>query len=755
MTTFFNRIRPVPLSLLMVLWMFSLVSAQDKIEKKIDNGDDSSKYVWVIIGDGYTDVEAGKFQSDTSALIEGIFSAPPYKEYKSAINVYTIFRPSEDSGADHPSSGIYVDTVLDATFDTYGMARLLTVNASEAFTVASQVPYYDIVFVLVNDGQYGGSGGSVIAVSTNQSSIEIALHESGHVIGGLADEYDTEYPGYPAGDSEPNVTCQYERGSVPWKEWIDPAVPVPTPEGLYPDTIGLFEGARYLSEGIYRPKEKCRMRSLNKPFCDICRQSIILEIYRTVSPVESFIPGETEVELNCGHEITFSAQTLKLDGGSYEFLWEIDDSIFDDEFSEKLKLYPSAVTEGRHSINVWVRDSTGMVRTDDGDLMTSHHVWTIDKLFCSGKLSVTITDANNNESVRGAELLIAGSDEAPGVNETGDGKYLIPDVPCGSHALSVQAAGFKYTEKMFMIEDAAESSLFIMLDPEDGSYYISGRIEGSVFGDVKLKVTGDESISVTIGSDGDFIIGPLETGEYVLTPEMAGYRFVPRSQKVSITGGNVSSMIFTAQKTGLLFIIGGIIQGGIKEGVIVAVSGPQKDYQAVTDEDGRFRIDGLSPGKYKVTPVFSGVSFQPPEMDVSLMEEDIKEVEFFAKKVPCPATRLLSQNPADLRVLRQFRDNILNLSKKGRGYVRFYYLAGGEVSMILEKNKKLAEEARSVLLLCMPCIEEVLDGGDFKLPPSAVLGVKNFARHLAAHGSPLLKKITGRFMEDFEKGQLF
>ena len=64
---------------------------------------------------------------------------------------------------------------------------------------ARNVPTYDYIFVMVNDTTYGGSGGVVSTFSVNELAGEIGLHEFGHSFAGLADEYTTPYPGYPAG----------------------------------------------------------------------------------------------------------------------------------------------------------------------------------------------------------------------------------------------------------------------------------------------------------------------------------------------------------------------------------------------------------------------------------------------------------------------------------------------------------------------------------------------------------------------------
>jgi hypothetical protein len=150
---------------------------------------------------------------------------------------------------------------------------------------------------MVNSTTYGGSGGGIATFSLHEASTEIALHEAGHVLGGLADEYTTPYPGYPEGDPEPNVTYSLSRSTsgicTPsgtsvyiscfakryWNGLIAADTPLPTTGDYCIDCIGKFEGARYKTTGIYRPKYTCKMRSLNQPFCEVCDKALEMNVF--------------------------------------------------------------------------------------------------------------------------------------------------------------------------------------------------------------------------------------------------------------------------------------------------------------------------------------------------------------------------------------------------------------------------------------------------------------------------------------------
>src|SRR2546428_228697 len=60
----------------------------------------------------------------------------------------------------------------------------------------SLMPEHDLVILVVNDTQFGGSGGGTLITSVAFSAAEIIVHESGHTLAGLADEYSDPYPGF-------------------------------------------------------------------------------------------------------------------------------------------------------------------------------------------------------------------------------------------------------------------------------------------------------------------------------------------------------------------------------------------------------------------------------------------------------------------------------------------------------------------------------------------------------------------------------
>jgi len=235
----------------------------------LNNGSSSTHMDYVFIGDGYTAAEMDKWHADAQKVINGFLADPLFNANRASMNIYRVDVASKESGVDEIDKGIYRDTAMDAQFGCYNIERLLCVDSTKATNIAASVlapDARDVIVVIANSTRYGGSGGAVAALSMNDQSIEIALHEIGHTAFSLADEYEYGTCDTSSEPTEPDVSLNGTR-SVKWGSLIAGSTAVPTGLGAYPNgTVGAFQGGQYCSTGKYRPTENSRMRTLGYPW---------------------------------------------------------------------------------------------------------------------------------------------------------------------------------------------------------------------------------------------------------------------------------------------------------------------------------------------------------------------------------------------------------------------------------------------------------------------------------------------------------
>jgi hypothetical protein len=180
-----------------------------------ENGPPAEKVGLLILGDGYTQDEAGKFEADARRLSDTLFRVSPFRERARDFNVWALMVPTQQSGVSRPSTGSHHGSVLGARYDIFGSERYVLTLDNRALRDLAQYAPYEFVEILVNNATYGG-GGIFGQFSTAAASSEWAnylfVHEFGHHFAALADEYYTSPVAYKSGEErpepwEPNVTA--------------------------------------------------------------------------------------------------------------------------------------------------------------------------------------------------------------------------------------------------------------------------------------------------------------------------------------------------------------------------------------------------------------------------------------------------------------------------------------------------------------------------------------------------------------------
>ena len=232
---------------------------------------DTSRCIHVAyVAEGYQQHEMGTFLEDCKIAMESLFSHEPFRQMQDRFNMIAVMSPSAESGVSEPGKGIWRNTALGAHFDTFYSARYLTtLHLKKMNDVLAGTPYEHII-VLVNGERYGGGGiynSYTLTDAHGPSFRPVVVHEFGHSFGGLGDEY-------PYGDDDP----MYCPDTEPWEPNLTTKCDF---NGKWEDLArdgkaGLIEGGGYLTKGVWRGFENCRMRTNEEPeFCLVCQQALI------------------------------------------------------------------------------------------------------------------------------------------------------------------------------------------------------------------------------------------------------------------------------------------------------------------------------------------------------------------------------------------------------------------------------------------------------------------------------------------------
>lgn len=312
----------------------------------------------VILGDGFTEAEMPKFVSEARKFADFFRTYDPYDHYRDYFNFFAIRTPSKESGITNPGTAAdaYPDQPVETKETFFGVSfgelihRLLYITKTEVYLnlLASHFPNYDLVIVLANTQYYGGAGGGVAIFSLQEQSNRVGVHEVGHTLSNLADEYWQEPYGTYWREG-PNITMDSSAKTIRWKNWLD-----------HP-SIGIYKhGPEGAAAQWYKPAQgACLMEFMDKAYCAVCREATVEKILELVNPVESIEP-DTNSAVNIDKDISFKLNLVEPKPSSLEVEWRLNGRVISGNKGQ-LVLKPTNVPDGS-TLTATVFDSTAMSR---------------------------------------------------------------------------------------------------------------------------------------------------------------------------------------------------------------------------------------------------------------------------------------------------------------------------------------------------------------------------------------------------------
>jgi hypothetical protein len=293
------------------------------------NGDPAEKLDLLVLAEGYTAAEREKFHADAERLTAILFATEPFKGRKHDFNVWGLELAADESGITDPRRGHWRNSPLGFRSNAFGIDRYALSYENRAIREAAALAPYDALVVIWNGPKHAGGGIYnlwAVAPADSPTAAYVFVHEIGHSLAGLADEYYSADVAYQQGDvitepNRPNATALGDPAKLKWRDFVDAATPLPTPwdqarydkiaaahqsrvralearsaspaelTDVYAELrktagaalenephagkTGAFEGANYRGKGLYRPEVDCIMFShVRGAFCRVCVRAI-------------------------------------------------------------------------------------------------------------------------------------------------------------------------------------------------------------------------------------------------------------------------------------------------------------------------------------------------------------------------------------------------------------------------------------------------------------------------------------------------
>lgn len=231
-------------------------------------GKDNECYIIVFMGDGFTQNEQEKFFEVAATTTKNLLKLEPFSSFRNQINVYAISTISNESGVSELWGDFKRDTYLQVArlgnnvkFGEEGGKRAIALKEKLEKTLENNATIGTIHVVCNFNDHFGASVNSLWSFSSmdeNFSGGEPAIHELGHSIGNLGDEYNVK--GEKANTSE-------KKNDVPWKKFLG-----------YKG-ISVVHNDNQSAPDKYIPSNSCIMKDPGHPaFCEVCKHSLAVRM---------------------------------------------------------------------------------------------------------------------------------------------------------------------------------------------------------------------------------------------------------------------------------------------------------------------------------------------------------------------------------------------------------------------------------------------------------------------------------------------
>ncbi len=414
------------------------------VEQQI-TGPPSQRLNLVVLADGYTAAELGKFREDLDRNLNVLWSVEPFRTYRNYFNVYSLEIVSPESGvrcdpdADPPNPNLVTALRLHfADGCTNPLARGITYgpapqagggcpNVAGDPAVGLGDPrcsgnqqhgkYLAIYFTplgvsgqnvqtlaISNTFTYGGIGGTQATTSggSPQGPL-ISMHELGHSLGQMADEYPysaRDVPGGPHPNTEPGsfhhsrlTHDEMVAGQLKWWRWLceeSLSGGIITARG---STCGPpHESGATRSSNVWRPSEHSMMRWLGFYFDQIGREHMTYRITGRRNANAMALAHTPTGEVG-------PADVLWVETGhprfhELEVTWTLNGAPIASAFNKRTLDLETLTLAPGDVVGVTVKDKTDFVRDPaflDGPRMTQSRSWTIGAPLPAAPVELAIT----------------------------------------------------------------------------------------------------------------------------------------------------------------------------------------------------------------------------------------------------------------------------------------------------------------------------------------------------------------------------
>ncbi len=278
----------------------------------VRHGPSSNRLDVVVMGDGYQLDDQNEFDDVAKSVPKVFKNHKVLGEYYSYHNFLRVNLRSKDHGVS--GFGRTKQTALGGHIRGKVQGQV-GVDVGLVRSYLREVDDSDGLAIAIVRAGSMGTGGSGVAAIGGRSDTTL-IHEWGHAFGGLSDEYSAFTGHRGAARSTINISKFKDPKQAPWSHFIQKKIP----------GVGMYRGGDGRIKGVWRPTASgCAMMG-GVIFCPVCREELLLRIYRYVDPIDGSWPEEREVQVGTSGSQEFEVNLMQPKTHGLSVSWYVLDA---------------------------------------------------------------------------------------------------------------------------------------------------------------------------------------------------------------------------------------------------------------------------------------------------------------------------------------------------------------------------------------------------------------------------------------------
>jgi hypothetical protein len=377
----------------------------------------------LFIGDGFSKAESFYYFEYVQKMLNAFSEDELLSEYSDFFNITVL-------GYESPYKQYPLKSHIEDLYSPAPLINKVLVYETLIEQYGLAPHEFDQVIIVSNGWHHGATKTAsaltgLVAIST-LSPGETLIHELGHSIGKLVDEYvlssflspkcsqESQSPNHFSTMDLPSLTA----ADIPWSHWfLDGTLPEIITNATSNssncnnnvDSVGIYQGAFNCGQNYYRPTCTSKMRDKFQPWGPVNTEQMAIQMNSYILSIEDYSPKD-ELSYPYTDGLKFKVTTKDLPSDHYATTWILNGAAHSTGMA--LTLSEDDLKPGLNEMIFEIKDPNPNIRFDPLNKSIKRVHWHLDKPKTTSDLAMTIIEnAPNFEALQDTDFVYERTDQ--------------------------------------------------------------------------------------------------------------------------------------------------------------------------------------------------------------------------------------------------------------------------------------------------------------------------------------------------------